>query len=301
MPDVSAVVVTYNCGGGIAETLSAILGQVQHIYIVDNGSGRETTQALSQFAASNPSTHLTFNPVNLGIAAAQNQGIARALAAGTEWVLLLDHDSIPEKDMVSRMLEQWQSLGDAGVGIVAPLLAEQSLPYAARYLVPRGKLGFSRQRLTRGENLRDAVMVIASGCLIHAETLRVAGHMREDFFIDNVDHEFCLRARSRGFKILVTGYAVLYHRQGNKTRHNIGGIEVVTSNYAPLRRYYTFRNRMFLLRLHGKRYPFLFAHEIAASLYDAVRIVLIENGKASKTGHAMRGLWHGLTQPLPKP
>lgn len=299
MRNVSAVIVTYNCGGGIAGTLAALHGQVNRIYVVDNGSNAETVRTLSERAVENPAVHLIRNETNSGLAAAQNQGISAALAAGSQWVLLLDDDSVPAQDMVTSLLAGWEALHDARFGIVAPLLAEKNLAYAARYLVPWGGLGFRHRRLAAGETLLDAAMVIASGSLIRADLLRAAGGMRKGFFMDGIDHEFCLRARRAGFRILVVGNAVLHHRQGNKTAHRLGGAGIVTPNYDPSRRYTIFRNRLFLLRLHGGRFPFLFSYEIVASLYDLARIFCVETDKKAKLGQALRGLWHGVTRPVP--
>lgn len=67
---VSAVVVTCDCGGDIVGLLSALLGQVRHIYVVDNGSGTATTEALSRYAAAHTdSVHLVFNSANRGLVA----------------------------------------------------------------------------------------------------------------------------------------------------------------------------------------------------------------------------------------
>lgn len=299
---VAAIVVTYHCGKHIAQALAALLTQVQNVYIIDNHSGPEAIGILKHCAAQYPDRiRLTLNDDNLGIAAAQNQGIRQALADGCEWVLLMDDDSVPAPGMVGKMLAAWQQHGDARVGIVAPLFKEQNVEAPARYLVPRwGGLGFTRQILKEGETLHDVAMVIASGSLIRAEIFSETGLMAEGFFIDGVDHEFCLRARQRGYGILVTGNAVLHHRQGDKRRRHVLGLPVVTANYSAARRYYIFRNRLFLLRRYARQFPFLLPYVIATSAWDVVRILAAEPDKAGRLKAALRGLAHGLLRAVPR-
>jgi rhamnosyltransferase len=241
---------------------------------------------------------MTFNPDNVGLATAQNQGIRQALVEGFAWILLMDDDSYPEPDMVGQLLAMYAALSDPALGILAPRLMEQNVSAPVRYLLPRGRFGCSRRALVSGQRLLDVAMVIASGSLIRAELFTHIGLMADDLFIDYVDFDFCLRARQHGYGIAVCGDAVLRHRQGHK-RQSLAGI--VTQNHSPLRRYFIFRNRMFLLRRYGMRFPFLLAHESLAYGWDMLRIVLLETQKVAKLTSALRGFMHGLTQPLPNP
>ncbi len=279
----------------------ALLEQVQHIYIIDNGSEAHVRDNLRKFTEKNPeNTNLTFNNSNLGIAAAQNQGIRQALAQGFDWILLQDDDSLPEANMVRTMLCAWEQKNDLHIGILAPNLHEQNVSVPGRYLTPWHRLGFKRKIIGSGECLLNAVMVIASGSLIRADVFRSAGLMTEGYFIDYVDHEFCLRARIHGYHIMVVGNAVLRHHQGNKRRQSLFGIAITTQNYSPLRYQYIFRNRLFFLRCYGRAFPFLLVHETMAYGWDMLRIMGCESNKMAKLRAAFRGLSDGLTQPIPQ-
>lgn len=295
---IHAVIVTYQCGERIRTALAALMPQVAHTVVVDNGSAAATQAALT--CAQRDTPHLTIirNPDNRGLAAAQNQGIRAALAHGATWVLLLDDDSIPQPDMLELMLAAAQD--DEAIGIVAPRYIEQRVEVASRYLATYGRYGALRRGMIRaGDVTRDALTVIASGSLIRGSLFSDIGLMREGFFIDYIDHDFCLRARSAGYRIMLVGDALLLHSQGNKTLHCLMGYYMVTANYSPLRRYFIFRNRLFVLRTHARSFPFLLPYAVLAYGWDMLRILLLEQQKSAKTAAALRGLWHGLLRPIP--
>ncbi len=294
-----AVIVTYHATPDYIAGFAELLPQLSNIVIVDNGSNQQTIAALELLVRNNAGRiNLLRNEENLGIAAAQNQGIKHALAQQAEWILLLDQDSKPDANMLPEMLRSWQLLhdkmNDKKIAIIAPLLIEQNVDKPARYLLARGRFFFRREYINASQLSDQAVMVIASGAMIRADLFQHIGYMREDFFIDSVDHEFCLRARQAGYKILVVGAARLLHRQGNKEEYNIFGRKIISDNYIPQRRYYMFRNRLLLLRLYGKSFPFLYFYQIAACFYDLLRIIICEANKIEKIKQAMRGLWHGV-------
>jgi rhamnosyltransferase len=300
-PRICAVIVTYKCDERITELLTSLLMQVQCVHIIDNGSEAAVLDRLLELAAENPDgICLTLNTSNLGIAAAQNQGIRQALATAFDWILLLDDDSLPEANMVQTMLRAWQQQNDAGIGILAPCLIEQNVSVASRHLVPWCNIGFKRKPVNQGEYLLDAITVIASGSLIRADVFRSAGLMTEGYFIDYVDHEFCLRARMHGFRIMVVGNTVLRHHQGNKRLNHILCLTIITQNYSPERYQYIFRNRLFFLRRYGGAFPFLIAHETMAYAWDMLRIIGCETDKSEKLWAAFRGLSDGMIWPIPQ-
>lgn len=290
---ICAIIVTYQASPEIAARLRQILSQVDRLHIVDNGSP-EARAALQEFAAGEPErVKLTLNNENIGLAAAQNMGIRQAFSDHFQWVLLLDDDSEPAPDMVEKLLAVGKR--DKTLGIIAPRVVDRNTGKPVRYLVPRNLIGFTRRLVREGEIFEGAVVVIASGSLIRMEVFRAIGLMNEDMFIDYIDYDFALRARGKKFGIAVVGDARLDHAVGKKRAHG----PIITSNHNARRRYTIFRNRFFILRRYSKQYPCLVLHEWLATLWDVLRIMLLEDDKNAKTRAAMRGLWQGLTEPLP--
>jgi rhamnosyltransferase len=270
---VAAIIITYHCGTRLIHTLPAIASQVDTVYIIDNGSDDTTVSSLKSL--SSEKIHIIFNSENVGLAAAQNQGIVRALSTDHEWILLLDDDSLPAVDMVKKLLEK----ATPKTAILAPRIIEQNIPIPAQYLSPGfANIFFSRHCLNPHETWPHAAIVIASGSLIRGEIFRKIGLMPADFFIDYIDYDFCLRAKAAGFGILVVSDAVLHHHQGAKTTHDFLHMHLTTAHYNSFRRYHIFRNRLFIIRRFGFSFPFVAIHELIATKLDFLRILFLEPG-----------------------
>ncbi len=327
---IHAVLVTYRPDPAVTDRLEATHKQVEKLIIIDNASDAATVERLQTYAAQHEKTvDLILNEHNKGLAAAQNQGIRYALEHGADWILLLDDDSTPAEAMVQILLDFLPRRGDGGpqgkpTALLAPHIIQPDSPHPTRYVVPRGKLGFRRvhfsgrhsergaaesknlppdqvrsfdsvqARFTQDDNEQNTLYpttVIASGSLIHADVLREIGLMREDFFIDYIDTEFCLRLRKHGYPIIVVRDAELTHHIGAKQAHALG---VVTSNHSAKRRYTIFRNRFIVWKQYHRSSPHYVLYDAMAACYDLFRILAFEQQKRSKLGAALRGLWHGV-------
>ena len=52
---------------------------------------------------------------------------------------------------------------------------------------------------------------------MHLDALASIGAMKESYFIDNIDLEWCFRAKSKGYELIGTDQAVLYHAIGERS------------------------------------------------------------------------------------
>lgn len=272
---VVAVVVTYNPSPGeLSALLSALRPQVSGAVVVDNGSAN--LEEVST-AASAHDCHLIALSRNEGIAFAQNQGILWALSdsatpAGADFVLLSDQDSVPADDMVHQLLLTFdnatEGLAQAEPGFPRPDPAALSQfpatalngPVAAVGPVPvddrgdgsGGDLVYSftkwgaKRTIVPGPDQQMAVpFVLASGCLISRDALEAVGPMDQSLFIDHVDLAWCLRAIEKGYRILVSGNAKIYHSLGDDVAH-VPGRKRAVHLHSPIRNYYMMRNTLLL-------------------------------------------------------
>lgn len=269
--DVAAVVVTYNPDALLHERIALTMGQVGGVFIVDNGSGGNVSRMLKKIAAS-PKVELVFNTENLGIAAALNQGVRRALSQGYKWVLTLDQDSKPHPRMVSELTATYRNRFRSGDdALVAP--------------VPVDELSGRAELLSLCEGREDVEVktVLTSGSLLSDSLLASVGPFREDLFIDYVDAEHCLRARRAGHPVVLSCNARLLHNLGAPTYHRfLWKTEVVTSNHPPLRRYYITRNRFLVMKEYVLYEPSWTARELQAFVKETVKLVLFEGSKRKK-------------------
>ena len=297
---ICAVVVTFHPDAGVPDRLDILGPQVAHVIVVDNGGtpGESVLGRLSQ----NPHFEILRNPRNMGVAAAWNVGVSRAMALGFELVLILDQDSTPKPGMVDALLRTYELHPDRErIAILAPQF-EDPIP-AIRPRFVRKTRGFLFERaLCEGDWLDDVSIVIGSGCVLDASIYRTLGGFREDFFIDYVDTDYCLRALERGYRIVVACAAKLEHRLGDRTVERRGPLVLYPTRHSPARWYYMSRNRIYMLRLHALRSPHWLTFEIANSAFWLLRMLVAEDRRAEKAKAVLRGTWDGLcgrTGPMP--
>lgn len=294
-PRVVAVIVSYQPDDALDRVLDAALDQTAAVVLVDNGSAPGTVERLAARADSDARLTLIANPDNRGLAAAQNQGLEAALAAGADWVLLLDDDSVPADDMVSTMLMAWRGLaGRERVGLLTPRLTDAEGTLRPRLLTASGRFDLARTPLVPGTVARNGVFAIASGSLIRAAVLRVAGRMDARFFIDYVDVEFSLRLRRAGFEIVGVGDAVLQHRLGEVHTARRLGLTKTLATHNAWRRRHIHCNRVRVWRRHGTVSLGWLAFDMAAAAYDVWKVLAWEDDKAAKLKAIARGLLEGL-------
>ena len=105
--NVCAVVISYFPDPGFPERLRKISEQAKQVIVVDNCTTGEASSAIDIALHVKPHIELIKNSENLGVATALNQGVRKALEYEFLWVVAFDQDSVPQPDMVERMLETW--------------------------------------------------------------------------------------------------------------------------------------------------------------------------------------------------
>jgi len=299
---ICAVIIAYNPGRGFAANFTAIKGQVDKVIIIDNASGDETRQVLKNLEKENKDgLEIIYNNENFGVAKAQNIGIKMALKEGYDWVMLLDHDSTAMPKMVLEMMNAYfaNPLKNR-IGIIAPYIEEQNVQKNQYGIISFLGALFKRVPLKGVKYINDILSVTASGSLIKRTLLEEIGLMYEEFFIDCIDMEYCLRAITRKWKIMVAGQAVLKHRIGNKTAHDFFGFKFATSNHDAARRYSVSRNRLIFWRLYWNKVPALVYYSFLAALFEIFLILSFEGNKLEKLKNIILGSKDGLVKKIEK-
>jgi GT2 family glycosyltransferase len=241
---VASVTMSYNSVHVLPRQMEALLRQtrpLQEIIVVDNASTDGTVEMLArQF----PQVTVLPMSQNVGAGGALEAGVAYAAQKKRyDWVWTFDDDSVPNHDALQLLLEGVESLGNAGgdVGIVAslPIHRETGTPYPP-LLWRNGYVKPSTQMLQQPIWLAD--LVIVSGSMVRREVVERIGLPRADFFMDFIDFEYCLRARSHGYRIAVITRSQFAHEIGNPRRVHLLGYAGLWPNQAPWREYYISRN-----------------------------------------------------------
>ena len=268
--DIAAVVVLYRPERGASDNIASYIGQVDRVYAIDNTETPDTAFAASLARYET----LEYVPLgdNLGIAAALNAGIERAKAAGYPWVLTLDQDSTPTEDMVTQLTTcANERPATPPTGVIGAVMLRDLWPTPDP---------------TRG--CTDALTVITSGNLLSVDAWDAVGRFDESLFIDQVDHDLCMRLHRHGFAVVKNHAAWLKHNVGAPTVHG-GSSRRRVSNHSPLRRYYIMRNKLIVIERYGRDYPEFRKREIRSALRAVRGIVLYEDRKAAKLMMMWRG------------
>lgn len=234
---VAVVIVTYHPElSMVSANITSILSddRVGMIYVIDNTPARVDFSLLAQDRVY---IHCFYE--NKGIAAAQNYGINMAMSNHADYVALFDQDSELTIGVLPGLLAGMHKARTLGLKL-ACIGPRPFNPCSGMKLSPKGEMKYS-------DDISLCDQIIASGQLINVCALNDVGLMDETLFIDGVDHEWCWRAKSKGYLSAIAEDVVMNHALGEEPG-NFFGIRYYVGS--PVRLYYQFRNAILLSRRH---------------------------------------------------
>lgn len=297
-PRVGVVVLDWNGADDTLECIASVLASHHRpldVWLVDNAS---RAPAIDEVRRRHPEVRTIANPANLGYAGGNNVGIRAALAAGAEWVLVLNNDARLFPDTVDELLRVATS--DPRIAAVGAKVLRLDDP--SRLWMAWGEVTY-RQSLVRlvGRDepdgpafatQRDVDWVSGSAILLSRRALEALGAFDEEFFAYHEEVDWCARARERGFRVVYAPRAVVTHRG----QASSGG-----ATYVSRRQYLTARNMVRFVRRHGSRAERLrFALWLAATL-PASYVRRLARGEQEGVVLKLRGIADALTgRPIPR-
>jgi GT2 family glycosyltransferase len=278
-PSVSIVIVTWNSGRTIAETLTSLLQQSKRaaeIIVVDNGSTDSTLDLLRSFG--NEITLLTL-PRNTGYCHANNLGIV--VSCGT-YVLFSNPDVVYDTNFVLHACEYLQAhpkVGVVGGKLVRPREEPPSKIDSAGICMRRNFRAADRGAGEPDNGQYDAAVPVLSVCTAAAVYRRSclqkisysdSEYFDELFFAYKEDIDLGWRAINHGWEVHYNPACLAYHHRGWKEGTPRKTVQKLT-------RYHSFKNRYILLiknlnlldlRSNALR---LIAFELLAAFYVILR------------------------------
>jgi len=218
-PKVSLILVNWN---GLEDTIECLesLKKITYpnyeIIVVDNDSKGDDVKILeSKFGSY---IHVIQNDKNYGFAKGCNTGIEDALARGTDYVLLLNNDTVVAPDFLEELVEVAQK--DAKVGIVGGKIyfyespemiwfAGGSINYWTGNTPIRGK---SQIDCGQFDDVCEVDWVVGCMMLISRDLLLTAGLLDDRFFFGWEDVDLCVRAKKSGYKVLFAPGSKIWHK-----------------------------------------------------------------------------------------
>ena len=283
---VCAVVVTYHPPVAVVANIEAIRRQVDRLWVIDNSASPAARAVLAPLGGL-PGVALVFNAENRGIAAALNQGVELGLTAGFDWIATFDQDSAVPRDFIRGLLDGLAAFpARARVALVAPLYRDRSLGFVYSASGPVEENSAASKPVS---------VAAASGNLVSAAVLRALGGFREDFFVDCVDFEFCLRCRRAGWLVLEVRAVTLDHAQGHWQQRRWLWKNPRFNDYDAVRRYYQARNRLVMYARFAGVDPRWLLRDAWGYACDGAKLLLFCEDRWLKVQAMATGGWHALT------
>jgi rhamnosyltransferase len=237
------------------------------------------------------------NNENMGLASALNQGINFAGLKGFENIFLLDQDTRVGNDYFDNMLRfktKIDEKNDAYAIYVPNFFDRHSQTYAKFPVL--GKYRFEHYCCGQSHMSfnKRAVIAITSGSLISYSKFKKIGPMAEEYFIDFLDNEYCLRASLGGYLVAVNCDSILDHSVGHRAQKRFLGVTFNPNNHPPVRRYYISRNGIATaIRYfpYFKSYPILLCLRL---IHEYLSIILFEKNKFVKLYASATGAIDGI-------
>jgi rhamnosyltransferase len=296
---IASVTVVYNGAAVLPPQLHALKRQTRRLdemIVVDNASSDDSLRLLE---ADFPEVTILNQPRNTGVGGGFSVGLDYAATRRRhDWIWLLDQDSLPADDSLEQLLKAFEYLGDQSdsVAILAPTCTNEKAKLGYWPLLWRYGLR-NLPVSARYQPISFVDSVISSGTLLRREAVEKVGLPRSDFFMDFVDHEYCLRLRRHSYKIAVVRASRVEHAIGDPRTIRVLGFEKAWSSHVPWREYYKTRNEVFTVWKYDPdwRTKCLVAHRL---LRHAVAILLFGKDKLACLEMMYRGFADGCTGKL---
>lgn len=255
MHKLSVIILNYN---GYKNTIDCIKsfdkiripqGFELELVIVDNAS---VDSSVSVFKKDFPKIKLIENKVNKGYSGGNNTGISYALESGASHVVVLNNDTLVERNSIYELVE---ALRTHKADVACPkIYFEKGFEYHKdRYSkIELGRVfwftgssmdwanvvsmhrGVDEVDMGQYDNKFDIEAVTGACFIAKREVFEKVGLFDENFFLYYEDADLSLRMRVAGFKIVFAPKAVVYHKNAGST--GIG---------SKLQDYFITRNRLY--------------------------------------------------------
>jgi GT2 family glycosyltransferase len=264
------------------------------VVLVDNGSVDGSPEKL---LASAPEIRLIKNVTNLGFAGGCNVGMRDALRRGTDYLLLLNNDTIVAPDFLGQLVHVTES--DEKIGAASPKILFFDRPDRLNYaggehrrwrLFPR-VFGLRQLDDGRYDTIREVSFLTGCAFLIKAEVVRKIGVLEEIYFHFYEDIEWSLRVLKAGYKTFYVPAAKIWHKEHYVTERNQGN-GFIEFNLA--RANIIFARKHVPLKLWPFKMPFFGAWMIYRTL------VFSSRRDWQKVLSLYKGFWAGCVMRLPQ-
>lgn len=253
---VSAVVVTYNRLNLLKENLQSLEQQtfnLDKIIIINNNSTDETKNYIETKYSSNSLFEIVNLSENIGGAGGFYQGIKKAIELESEWIWLMDDDTIPDATALEKLMDKIDVTENVGF-LGSKVLFTDNTPHIMNNIAPTNN---TIRKIQWNTFLDQGVLSLGYNsfvsCLISSEAVKKVGLPYKDFFIWGDDKEYTERIIKANFYGALVLDSVVYH----KTKDNYGVILETATDSLAWKYYFGERNRVFIEKRNRSKIGFI--------------------------------------------
>jgi len=235
------------------------------------------------------------NKKNLGFAGGNNIGIKQAIEKAADYVLLLNNDTVVDRNFLKELVEVGES--DKKAGILGPIIYEyqsDKIHFAGgkiNWLYTKGiHISTKRSPAPYGAGRSDQpfqpssvneVDYITGACmLVKRGVIEKIGLMPEEYFLYLEDVDWCLKARRAGYKCVLVSDSKIWHKVSSSAK--AGSFSYI---------YYHYRNGLLLAKKNAPFFIKILAYLNSFLVYAKQIIKLVIFPKNKKWAKAiMRGI-----------
>jgi len=268
----AGTVIFYNPDISIIDNIITYIDEIDYLFVIDNTEKADKKIASKLKKFGEKIEYHSFGE-NLGIAKALNTAAKTAIDKGYSHLLTMDQDSSFDKKNISVLKKTALKNNSKNFSVISPVFTlnnesfDISMPHA--------------------DILTEVKSVITSGCILNLQAFSSAGGFCEKLFIDQVDHEFCLRARKHGYKTYIIHDCFLNHKLGESENVKFLFFKTRVTNHSYIRRYYMTRNGLYLAAHYWSEIP----ETIRKMTADNLKIIIFEKDRIKKLRSVVLGIF----------
>ncbi len=234
---VAGVVILYHPDEDVLTNIQSYLPHIGKLYVADNTENKMSSIA-SQLLADNK-IQVLYDSANKGIAKRLNEAARLAISEGYNWLLTMDQDSRFEEGELENYFLCVEGFLDK----------DRTTMFGVEYE-------------EEDENNKTCMPIeknklITSGSILNLHLFLEVGDFEERLFIDEVDHDYCYRARLMNYLVVRFQNIFLHHSLGTSSRHrSLKSMKFTKrSLHSPQRIYYMTRNYLYMNHRFKKDFP----------------------------------------------
>ncbi len=226
---IAAVVMLYHPGDETVAYINSYRHAVDKVFVFDN---TESGCTIKDDLLLRDKLIYFHDGKNKGIAKRLNEAAQIAIDRGFNWLLMMDQDSCFTISMINQYLTCLNNYENKEAVAMFGVKFEQVQSFSTEC------------------NPVSSDELITSGTLLNLSLYKKIGLFDENLFIDGVDHEYTIRTKNAGYKIIQFPNIQLTHQLGTLTSSaSIKTLYLIKKEkklHSPLRCYYVYRNNLYL-------------------------------------------------------